>query len=53
MSLRIVLDSNLAAEWIAVLEQAGGPEVYWSVAGSHWRPGLGNHGLDALKIGLS
>jgi predicted nuclease of predicted toxin-antitoxin system len=33
MSLRIVVDMNLSAEWIPLLEQAGWHTVHWSAVG--------------------
>jgi predicted nuclease of predicted toxin-antitoxin system len=33
MSLRIVVDMNLSAEWIPLLEQAGWTAVHWSTVG--------------------
>jgi len=33
MSVRIVVDMNLSAEWVPLLEQAGWPTVHWSEVG--------------------
>ena len=33
MSLRIVVDMNLSAEWLILLEQAGWTAVHWSAIG--------------------
>jgi len=33
MSLRMVVDMNLSAEWIPLLEQAGWTAVHWSAVG--------------------
>ena len=33
MSLRVVVDMNLSAEWVPLLEQAGWSAVHWSAVG--------------------
>ncbi|MDY0167352.1 MAG: DUF5615 family PIN-like protein [Thermoguttaceae bacterium] len=38
MSVKLVIDMNLSAEWVAVLAQHGWPAVHWSTVGNPAAP---------------